>query len=672
MKIQDSEFLRRSSVFRFVSDEHFDAIEPLLQEEHYEFGDVIVKQGDPANSFYVLTNGRARALKIKPNGEEIPLGVLKPGESFGEAALAEGGTRNATVRCSTAVDVLRIDRDDFLQLVTQEPDLKQSIETTGSNRAVQSFLYQFSNFGRLPTPVLRSMIEKFKPVSVQKGNLIIREADGAGPLFIIEKGRARAFAGTDGQVRNLAFYRAGDFFGELSILNGSPRAASVEAFSDCQLLALEPQSVQDLRRRFPEFDKLLSERLALYQAKTEARIPLDFTTELLPAETQVQNKVELERQPSSAPQDREEPFADDKGLFRKRGKRIRKIEHIMQIDEMDCGAASLGMICRHFGRKVSLARIRQLCHTATDGTSLKALCRAAVELGLAARALKVSLRNLSVMPLPAIVHWEGNHWMVLYDVDEQFVRVADPALGLRKIPRKEFEQKWSGYTALFDYTIAFEQTPESKTSLAWLWPFLAKFRKILLQVLGLAVAVSFLQLLFPVFTQIVVDKVIVENDVGLLKIILLGMLAVLVFVQLATLAQEYLLAFAAVRLDTAVLDFLSRRLLSLPMSYFTNRRTGDIQRRLEGARQVRQLAVQQGVGALLAVVFLLGAIVLMTIYSPLLTIAFLATTPLYVGLMIFSVKVLRPLYHGVEESQGKYSSHQIDAIKGIEAVKAAA
>src|SRR5262249_19977101 len=101
-------------------------------------------------------------------------------------------------------------------------------------------------------------------------------------------------------------------------------------------------------------------------------------------------------------------------------------------------------------------------------------------------------------------------------------------------------------------------------------------------------------------------------------------------------------------------------------------RTGDIQRRLEGARQVRQLAVQQGVGALLSAVFLVGALFVMAIYSPLLTVAFLATTPLYVGLMIFSVKVLRPLYHGVEESQGKYSSHQIDAIKGIEAVKAAA
>ncbi len=92
MKIQDSEILRRSSVFRFLSDEHFGAIEPLLQEEHYDFGDVIVKQDEPANSFYVLTRGRARALKSKPDGEEIPRGVLKPGDSFGEAALAEGGS----------------------------------------------------------------------------------------------------------------------------------------------------------------------------------------------------------------------------------------------------------------------------------------------------------------------------------------------------------------------------------------------------------------------------------------------------------------------------------------------------------------------------------------------------------------------------------------------------
>src|ERR1041385_3913235 len=144
MKAEDSEILRRSSVFRFLSDEHFEAIESLLQEEQYGFGDVIVKQGDPADSFYILTRGRARALKVKADGEEIPLGSLKPGDSFGEAALAEGGTRSATVRCSTAVDLLRIDRSDFLELTQAEPEMRRYIEMTGRSRALQSFLYQFS------------------------------------------------------------------------------------------------------------------------------------------------------------------------------------------------------------------------------------------------------------------------------------------------------------------------------------------------------------------------------------------------------------------------------------------------------------------------------------------------------------------------------------------------
>jgi ABC-type bacteriocin/lantibiotic exporter with double-glycine peptidase domain len=165
--------------------------------------------------------------------------------------------------------------------------------------------------------------------------------------------------------------------------------------------------------------------------------------------------------------------------------------------------------------------------------------------------------------------------------------------------------------------------------------------------------------------------VIVEHDLGLLNVIMIGLATTLVFFQLANLAQQYLLGFAALRIDTALLDFLTRRLLSLPMAYFASRRTGDIQRRLDGARQVRQFFVQHGIGGVLASIQLFGSLALMAVYSVELTAVFLATTPLYAGLMVFSTKVLRPLFADIEQSQGKYSSQQIDAIKGIEAVKAA-
>lgn len=662
------EVLKRSSFFRFLPENRAETLRSLLREEHFEFGDLIVKEGDEADACYILATGRARVVRETREGEELVLASLRPGDEFGEQALITGGKRNATVRCSTAVDVLRLDRKDFLPLLEQYPDLKTALELTSRHQTLHGFLYEFSNFGRLPERALRALIERMSPVEFAKGATIIRENDPPGPMFVVESGRVRVHGRKNGRPRNLAFYREGDFFGELSLLSGSARAASAEAVTHCRLLALQPETARELKEQFPEFRELLEERLAQYQASTEARVPLDFAEELLPAETRVQNKVAIEE--AEEEEAEEEPFADERGFFRKRGRRIRRIPHVQQIDEMDCGAASLAMICRHFGRNVSLSHIRQLCHTSRDGTSLKALCHAATELGLAARALKVSLRNLPHLPLPAILHWEGRHWLVLYDVTETHARVDDPAYGPRRIPRAELEAKWSGYAALFDYTEALEEAPEAQPVLARLAPFLRRHRTILVQALLLAVIVTFLQLLFPVFTQIVVDRVIVEKSASLLTAVLVAMGAAIFFTQIAHLLQQYFLSFAAVRIDAGILDYLTRQLLSLPMSYFNSRRTGDIQRRLDGARQVRLFAVQHGVGGLLAVITLVGALVVMAIYNMGLAGVFLITMPLYAGLMVWSAKVLRPLFADIEESQGKYASHQIDAIKGIEAVKA--
>ena len=115
------------------------------------------------------------------------------------------------------------------------------------------------------------------------------------------------------------------------------------------------------------------------------------------------------------------PFAED-GHFVKG--RERRVPLIRQIDEMDCGAASLAMVSRAFGRRVSLARIRQLVNTGLDGTSLRSLCRAGEELGLATRAIKASARHLEKMPVPAIVHWDEYHWIVLTKVRRNHIYVA--------------------------------------------------------------------------------------------------------------------------------------------------------------------------------------------------------------------------------------------------------
>jgi ABC-type bacteriocin/lantibiotic exporter with double-glycine peptidase domain len=188
--------------------------------------------------------------------------------------------------------------------------------------------------------------------------------------------------------------------------------------------------------------------------------------------------------------------------------------------------------------------------------------------------------------------------------------------------------------------------------------------------LTLAMIVSALQMVLPIFTQVIVDRVLVERDVALLHLLIISMIAVLFFMIVAMTIQRYLLSFAAVRIDSSTLDFLTRKLLLLPMSYFNTRRTGDIQRRLQGMRWIREFLSQNGITGLTASVQLLAAILLMLVYSPLLTLVFLATAPFYAALMFYSRRWLRPIFDETEEAFGRYSSYQIDAIEGMETVKA--
>ena len=215
--------------------------------------------------------------------------------------------------------------------------------------------------------------------------------------------------------------------------------------------------------------------------------------------------------------------------------------------------------------------------------------------------MKASLRNLALMPLPAILHWGGNHWVVLFDVDEKGARIADPATGLRRVSRAEVQKAWTGYAALFDYTAAFEKAPEGRSSAAWLTTFFRPHAPVLSKAVALALIVSALRWSCRSSRRSSSTGSSSERDEGLLRVLLLSMLGVLSFSTLGWSSSATSSSFAAVRIDAATLDFVTQRLLALPMSYFSTRKTGDIERRLQGLRNVRELLVQQGVAGLTAV-----------------------------------------------------------------------
>ncbi len=686
------EALRKGLFFgsapRDLAPEAFEALREEFESVSFRFGESIVREGEPADAVYLVVSGRARAVRKGDNTSETSLGTIAAGELIGELSFLEGSTRTATVRASEDVRALRLGRARLQDLLERFPTIKGVLELQARRRTIQNLLRRWSPLGQLPVPVLRDLVEKLERKDARAGERIIAEGDPAGPMYLVEQGRLRVFSTHNGETHDLAFLRDGEYFGELSLVNGSPRAATVEALTACRLFSLSPDAFKELSEEHESFRELVGERAAQYDYKRQAHIPLDFYDEIAPASAlaetgvsphQVEGpRVEGAPAPEGGARTREptlldEPFATSDGAFRWRGRRrVGRFPFLMQIDQMDCGVACVAMICRYYGRRVSLARIRDLARTSIDGTSLRSLCRAATELGIASRAVKASHRNLDQIPLPALAHWEGNHWVCLLDVRATKVRVADPAQADRWVSREEFEKNWSGYVGLFEPTPAFKNAPEEDLSPLWLLGFLKPHAGTLVQAILLALAASGLAMLMPVFSQLVVDRVIVEGEVRLLDGVLVAMILTAALLCATSLLQRYLLAHVTLRVDASALDFITRTLLDLPLKYFQTRRTGDIERRLDGLYFVRDLAVSSGIAALVASTTIAVAVVMMLVYCPPLALVYVLFVPFYVILTRWFVKRIRPLFQSLEEQHGRYRSHRIDAIRGMEAVKASA
>ena len=640
--------------------------------EQYAFGEAIVRQDEPGDALYVIASGRARIVR-RDGGIEVALGTLAVGDSFGETSILSGEPRTASVRASTDVVALRLDSSIFRALVRVHPSIREAFEIQARVRAIEHHLRLDSAFSALPSSALPDLARRLESIELQPGELAVAEGDPADSLLLVQDGRLVAFTeGGDYQRVNLRYLRTGDFLGELAIVRRTPRTVSVEAIAPTRLLSLPAAAFLALLAEHEEVRERVEERIAVYERGPSAEVPLDFAEQLeTPAQARraaaagqvadtgprVDESV-LEELDAAAPQ-----------LWRRRRFWPGRFPFIRQIDEMDCGAASVAIVCRAFGRPVSLSKIRDVCGTAIDGTSLHGIKRGGEAIGLRIQTIKASKDRLDDLPLPAIVHWDANHWIVLYEVGHDHVRVADPARGLRRYTRDELLEKWSGFAGLCSATPELAEAPVSSLGIGWLWQFVRPYWRTLAVTAVLAILAAGLEMLLPVMSQKIVDDVLPKDNGTLLHLLGLGMLGLLGLGLVAALIQARLISTVSVKIDAGSLDFVSDRLLRLPTSYFATRRTGDIERRLDGLRQVRLLVVRQGSYALIAVTQFIAAIGVMLAYSWPLALGFLATMPIYIGMMAWSTTRLRPVLDDLEEGFGKYRSRQLDAIKGIETVK---
>jgi ATP-binding cassette, subfamily C, bacterial len=279
-----------------------------------------------------------------------------------------------------------------------------------------------------------------------------------------------------------------------------------------------------------------------------------------------------------------------------------KYAHVLQHSEEDCGAACLAAIAKHYGRNFTLNRIREAVGTGQSGTTLLGLKRGAETLGFKARPVKTSpelLNQIKEAPLPAIIHWGGNHWVVLYGKKGKKCVVADPAVGIRYLSKQDVTEGWADWLMLLlepDPVRFFDQEEDQVGGFLRFFKRVWIFRGILAQALPLNLILGLLSLASPFLLQILTDDVLVRGDTKLLTTVAIAVVVMNFISSSLSFVQSNLIAHFAQRLQLGLVLEFGRQILRLPLSYYEARRSGEIISRLRDIDQINQLVAQVIIG----------------------------------------------------------------------------
>jgi len=272
-----------------------------------------------------------------------------------------------------------------------------------------------------------------------------------------------------------------------------------------------------------------------------------------------------------------------------------KYQFVKQHSKEDCGAACLAAIAKYYGRTFTLSRIREAVGTGQFGTTLLGLKRGAETLGFNARPVKTSpevLNRMNEAPLPAIIHWKGNHWVVLYGKKGKKCLVADPAVGVRYLSPQEIAEGWTDWLILLLEPDPIRFFAQDDDKIGGFWRFFKRvwiYRAILAQVLPLNLTLGLLSLASPFLLQILTDDVLVRGDTKLLTTVAIAVVVMNVVSRSLSFVQSNLIAHFAQRLQLSLVLEFGRQILRLPLSYYEARRSGEIVSRLRDISQINQL-----------------------------------------------------------------------------------
>jgi HlyB family type I secretion system ABC transporter len=351
---------------------------------------------------------------------------------------------------------------------------------------------------------------------------------------------------------------------------------------------------------------------------------------------------------------------------------IQRYPFFEQQSSSDCGAACLVMMGQYWGKRFSVNYLREVANVDRNGASLKSLAAAAESIGFSTRPVKARLQNLTKQNLPAIAHWEGKHYIVVYKVTASSVIVADPALGQRTLSYEEFEKGWRGYTLLLSPTALLKETEEQKQSL-WRFVDLLKPHWLpLLEVLIASIAIQIFGLITPFFTQLLLDRVVVQRSELTLTAVGTGLLIFGIFRVIMYGLRQYLLDHTANKVDLALIVGFITHTFHLPLKFFESRYVGDIVSRVEENRKIQRFFTSDVLSVFLDLLTVFVYMGVMFYYSWQIALLVLAVIPFFVITTLLFTPFLQRISREIFNAVNKESSYLIQALTGIRTVKSMA
>lgn len=366
-----------------------------------------------------------------------------------------------------------------------------------------------------------------------------------------------------------------------------------------------------------------------------------------------------------------------------------KLKIIYQRDSRDCGPASLKMITDYYGNNYNLEEIQSLFHIGKSGVALLSISEAAEKIGFKTLGCIIPFKKLvEEVPLPCILHWEQNHFTVLYKVRKRNLLnrnlklfVADPALGKTIYSEQEFKEKWlstrmegtnRGILLMLEPSSRFFYTnkqEKSKSGLKFLISYFARYRKFFVQlILGLIFG-CFVQLIFPFLTQLIVDQGIMHKDFRFIYVILFAQMMLILSRASVDFIRSWILLHISTRINISIISDFFIKLMKLPMSYFDSKLTGDILQRIDDHERVEKLITTRSLETLFSLFTLLIFGIVLSQYSIKIFLVFIIGSALYGLWLLLFLRKRRVLDYKLFDISSKEHSMNYQLIQGMQEIK---